>query len=112
VNGKSTCTLCQYGVDSPDAEVTEANADVTCQITEDLIGDYSSSTCDTETGVCTYNVVESSGMSGGAVIALIIFIAVVVIAVAMGTFLMCKKKPEDAMVAHQAYGQLDGSDQL
>lgn len=62
--------------------------------------------------MCSYHLGEESGMSGGAVIALIIFISVVVIAVAMGTFLMCKKKPEDAMVAHQAYGQLDGSDQL
>jgi hypothetical protein len=112
MNGTSTCTLCQYGVDSPDAEVTQANADVTCQITESMIGDYSSSTCNTETGVCTYNVGESSGMSRGGVIALIISMAVVVIAVAIGTLFMCKKKPEDAMVAHQAYDLIDGSDQL
>jgi len=83
-----------------------------CSLEADgLIGNYSSANC-LENGMCDYVVDEVEGMSGGAVIALILFIAVVVVAVAGGVFVMCKKKPEDAMVAHHAYGQLEGSDQL
>jgi len=41
-------------------------------------------------------------MTGGAVMALIIFIVAVVVAISLGIFVMCKKKPEDAMIAHNA----------
>jgi hypothetical protein len=52
-------------------------------------------------------------MTGGAVMALIIFIVAIVVACAMGIFVMCKKKPQDAMIAHNAvYNTLEGEDQL
>jgi flagellar basal body-associated protein FliL len=52
-------------------------------------------------------------MTGGAVLPLIIFIVVVVVAIAMGIFVLCKKKPEDAMIAHNAiYNSLESEEQL
>jgi flagellar basal body-associated protein FliL len=52
-------------------------------------------------------------MTGGAVLALIIFIVVLVVAIAAGIFVLCKKKPEDAMIAHNAiYNSLESEEQL
>lgn len=65
-------------------------------------------------GTCSYGLKnDPEGMTGGAVLALIIFIVVLVVAIAAGIFVLCKKKPEDAMIAHNAiYNSLESEEQL
>lgn len=81
-------------------------------VPENYIGskDLTTATC-ASNGHCVFTTESDEGMSIGAVIGIIIACVFGVAALVIVVKLMFRKKPEDAMVSHVAYSNLDGGNE-
>jgi hypothetical protein len=98
--------------DSEETLPDGANEAAQCNVPDDYLGEADVGICN-PVGMCEYSVKEpTEGMTGGAIMALIIFIVVLVVSLAGGIFVLCKKEPNNAVIQNRAYDQLDGSDRI
>lgn len=108
IKEEETTGLCMQC--SPDATEGE---DTFCVVPENYVGDIelTTATC-AENFHCVFKTESDSGISSGAVIAIIILIISLIACLIVVVKFMCGKKPDDAMVGHVAYSNMDNQDDI